>query len=68
MPQYETYERLAEEGKIRLHRKVKARDLWKKMLGMLFETGHPWITWKDPCNVRSPQDHVGSVYCLVKHF
>ena len=60
--QYETYERLAAEGKIRLHRKVKARDLWKKMLGMLFETGHPWITWKDPCNVRSPQDHVGVVH------
>jgi ribonucleoside-diphosphate reductase alpha chain len=60
--QYENYERLAEEGKIRLHRKVKARDLWKKMLGMLFETGHPWITWKDPCNVRSPQDHVGVVH------
>ncbi|MBP9762063.1 ribonucleoside-diphosphate reductase subunit alpha [Patescibacteria group bacterium] len=60
--QYENYERLAEEGKIRLHRKVKARDLWKKMLGMLFETGHPWITWKDPCNVRSPQDHVGVIH------
>jgi ribonucleoside-diphosphate reductase alpha chain len=60
--QYENYERLASEGKVRLHRKVKARDLWKKMLGMLFETGHPWITWKDPCNVRSPQDHVGVVH------
>lgn len=60
--QYEHYEQLAAEGKIRLHRKVKARDLWKKMLGMLFETGHPWITWKDPCNVRSPQDHVGVVH------
>jgi ribonucleoside-diphosphate reductase alpha chain len=60
--QYEHYEQLAAEGKIRLHRKVKARDLWKKMLGMLFETGHPWITWKDACNVRSPQDHVGVVH------
>lgn len=60
--QYEHYEQLAAEGKIRLHRKVKARDLWKKMLGMLFETGHPWIVWKDPCNVRSPQDHAGVVH------
>ena len=59
---YEEYERLAAEGKIRLHRAVKARDLWKKMLGMLFETGHPWITWKDACNVRSPQDHVGVIH------
>ncbi len=60
--QYQNYERLAAEGQIRLHRKVKARDLWKKMLGMLFETGHPWITWKDPCNVRSPQDHIGVIH------
>lgn len=59
---YENYERLAAEGKIRLHRSVKARDLWKKMLSMLFETGHPWIVWKDPCNVRSPQDHVGVIH------
>ncbi|MBP7133720.1 ribonucleoside-diphosphate reductase subunit alpha [Patescibacteria group bacterium] len=59
---YEEYERLAAEGKIRLHRKVKARDLWKRLLSMLFETGHPWITWKDPCNVRSPQDHVGVIH------
>lgn len=60
--QYEKYEQDAAEGKIRLHRKVKARDLWKKMLGMLFETGHPWIVWKDPCNVRSPQDHAGVIH------
>ncbi len=60
--QYENYERMAAEGQIRLHRKVKARDLWKKMLGMLFETGHPWIVWKDPCNVRSPQDHAGVIH------
>lgn len=59
---YAEYERLAAEGKVRLHRAVKARDLWKRMLGMLFETGHPWITWKDPCNVRSPQDHVGVIH------
>ncbi|MEI7451954.1 MAG: ribonucleoside-diphosphate reductase subunit alpha [Candidatus Falkowbacteria bacterium] len=41
---------------------IKARDLWRKMLTMLFETGHPWITFKDPCNLRSPQDHVGTVH------
>ena len=41
---------------------MKARDLWKKMVTMLFETGHPWITFKDPCNIRSPQDHVGVVH------
>lgn len=60
---YQEYERLAETGKIKLTRKLKARDLWKKMLAMLFETGHPWITFKDPSNIRSPQDHVGVVHC-----
>jgi ribonucleoside-diphosphate reductase alpha chain len=59
---YTRYERLAEEGKIRLYRKVKAADLWKKMLSMLFETGHPWITFKDTSNIRSPQDHAGVVH------
>ncbi len=59
---YKEYEKLAEEGKINLTKKVKARDLWKKMLAMLFETGHPWITFKDPSNIRSPQDHVGVVH------
>jgi len=59
---YEEYEKLAEEGKIKLTKKVKARDLWKKMLAMLFETGHPWVTFKDPSNIRSPQDHVGVVH------
>lgn len=59
---YVAYEKLADEGKIRLFKKVKARDLWKKMLIMLFETGHPWITWKDPSNIRSPQDHVGVIH------
>jgi len=49
-------------GELGLYRTMKARDLWKKMLTMLFETGHPWITWKDPCNVRSPQDHAGVVH------
>lgn len=59
---YERYERLVSEGKIKLFKKLKARDLWKKMLAMLFETGHPWITFKDPSNIRSPQDHVGVVH------
>lgn len=59
---YTEYERMAQEGKMRLTKKLKARDLWKKMLAMLYETGHPWITFKDPCNVRSPQDHVGVVH------
>ena len=59
---YAYYEQLAEEGKLQLHKKIRAADLWKKMLTMLFETGHPWITWKDPSNVRSPQDHVGVVH------
>ena len=58
---YLNYERLAEEGKIYGH-KIDALDLWKKMLSMIFETGHPLITFKDPCNVRSPQDHVGVVH------
>jgi len=59
---YEHYEALAAEGKIQLHRKIKAKELWRKMLTMLFETGHPWITFKDPSNVRSPQDHAGVVH------
>ncbi len=58
---YVRYEQLAEEGKIHGH-KVEALELWKKMLSMLFETGHPWITFKDACNVRSPQDHVGVIH------
>ena len=57
---YEEYEQMAEEGKISLFRSVPATQLWRKMLTMLFETGHPWITFKDACNVRSPQDHVGN--------
>jgi len=59
---YEEYERMAERGEIHLHRRVRARELWRKMITMLFETGHPWVTFKDPCNVRSPQDHVGVVH------
>ena len=59
---YEHYEKMAAEGKIKLFRTIKAKELWRKMLTMLFETGHPWITFKDPSNVRSPQDHVGVVH------
>jgi ribonucleoside-diphosphate reductase alpha chain len=60
--QYEKYEHLADEGEIRLFRRVSAVDLWRKMLTRLFETGHPWMTFKDPSNIRSPQDHVGVVH------
>ena len=59
---YEEYERLAAEGKVAKFRKVSATGLWRKMLTRLFETGHPWITFKDPSNIRSPQDHVGVVH------
>jgi ribonucleoside-diphosphate reductase alpha chain len=58
---YLHYEALAEKGKIH-GPKVDAIDLWKKMLSMIFETGHPWITFKDACNIRSPQDHVGVIH------
>ncbi len=58
---YLKYEKMGEEGKIQAH-KIEALELWKKMLSMLFETGHPWITFKDPCNVRSPQDHAGVIH------
>ncbi len=59
---YCEYEQLARDGKLKLHKKVRALDLWRKMLGMLFETGHPWITFKDSCNLRSPQQHAGVVH------
>jgi ribonucleoside-diphosphate reductase alpha chain len=59
---YEEYEAMADRGEIALWKRVPAADLWKKMIGMLFETGHPWITWKDPCNIRSPQDHAGVIH------
>jgi len=60
---YEEYEEMAKApGRFHIARTLKARDLWRKMLAMLFETGHPWVTWKDPSNVRSPQDHVGVVH------
>ncbi|MEO8037473.1 MAG: ribonucleoside-diphosphate reductase subunit alpha [Betaproteobacteria bacterium] len=59
---YLRYEQKVEDGKLKLHRKIPAMQLWRKMLSMLFETGHPWITFKDPCNIRSPQQHVGVVH------
>ncbi len=59
---YLGYEAKAESGELKLFRKVSAAGLWRKMLTMLFETGHPWVTFKDPCNVRSPQQHVGVVH------
>lgn len=59
---YVQYERMADQGKIKLWKRVKAADLWKKMIEMLFSTGHPWMTFKDPSNIRSPQDHVGVVH------
>ena len=59
---YAYYEKMADDGKIKLWKRMAAADLWKKMIGMLFETGHPWITWKDPSNIRSPQDHCGVVH------
>ena len=59
---YTAYEDKVARGEIKLFKKIPAQQLWRKMLGMLFETGHPWITFKDPCNVRSPQQHVGVVH------
>ncbi|EIJ35309.1 ribonucleoside-diphosphate reductase, alpha subunit [Thiothrix nivea DSM 5205] len=59
---YAEYEAKVARGEIKLHRKVKALTLWRKMLGMLFETGHPWITFKDPCNVRYTNQHAGVVH------
>jgi ribonucleoside-diphosphate reductase alpha chain len=59
---YEHYEAIGARGKHKLFKAVKAENLWRKMLSMLFETGHPWITFKDPCNLRSPQQHVGVVH------
>jgi ribonucleoside-diphosphate reductase alpha chain len=59
---YVGYEAKARNGEIELSKTLPARQLWRKMLTMLFETGHPWMTFKDPCNVRSPQDHVGVIH------
>ena len=59
---YAAYEAKTESGELKLFKRLPAVDLWRKMLSMLFETGHPWITFKDPCNIRSPQQHVGVVH------
>jgi ribonucleoside-diphosphate reductase alpha chain len=59
---YTAYEEKAAQGELKLFKKIPATQLWRKMLSMLFETGHPWITFKDPCNLRSPQQHVGVVH------
>ncbi|WP_370263311.1 ribonucleoside-diphosphate reductase subunit alpha [Limnobacter sp.] len=59
---YVAYEDKAARGELKLFKKVEAAKLWRKILSMLFETGHPWITFKDPCNIRSPQQHIGVVH------
>lgn len=59
---YEDYERRADAGEIKVWKRVEALTLWRRMLSMVFETGHPWLIFKDPCNLRSPQDHVGTVH------
>ncbi len=59
---YSHYEKMVDDGKLKLFKRIEALQLWRKMLSMLFETGHPWITFKDPSNIRSPQDHVGVVH------
>ncbi len=59
---YTAYEAKVDRGEIKLFKRMAAKDLWRKMLSMLFETGHPWITFKDACNVRSPQQHVGVIH------
>ncbi|SDJ19504.1 ribonucleoside-diphosphate reductase class II [Halovenus aranensis] len=59
---YQEYETRAQQGELRQYKRVDAEELWRTMLTRLFETGHPWLTFKDPCNIRSPQDHVGTVH------
>ena len=59
---YMEYEQMAGGGELKLHKTLKALDLWRKLLSMLYETGHPWLTFKDPCNLRSPQQHTGVVH------
>jgi ribonucleoside-diphosphate reductase alpha chain len=59
---YVAYEAKADRGEMRVFKRIPALQLWRKMLTMLFETGHPWITFKDPCNIRSPQQHIGVVH------
>jgi ribonucleoside-diphosphate reductase alpha chain len=60
---YLEYERRAERGEMRQHKRVEAAALWRKMLSMLYETGHPWLTFKDPSNIRSPENHAGVIHC-----
>ena len=59
---YTAYEEKARNGQIKISRTIKAVDLWRKMLGMLFETGHPWVAFKDPCNLRYTNQHAGVVH------
>ncbi len=59
---YEYYEALGQQGKLNIYKQVSAVELWRKILTMLFETGHPWLCYKEPCNIRSPQQHVGVVH------
>ncbi len=59
---YQEYEEMTRTGQLKLFRRIKAQELWRKMVSMLFETGHPWITFKDTCNIRSPQQHIGVVH------
>ncbi len=59
---YLNYEALTRTGELELYKRIKAQDLWRKMLSMLYETGHPWVTFKDSCNMRSPQQHIGVVH------
>ncbi len=59
---YREYEKKTKTGEIKLFKTLPAQELWRKMISMLFETGHPWVTFKDPCNIRSPQDHMGVIH------
>ncbi|MDF0605849.1 ribonucleoside-diphosphate reductase subunit alpha [Neisseriaceae bacterium TC5R-5] len=59
---YQAYEAMGERGELKVYKRLPALTLWRKMLTMLFETGHPWMTFKDPCNIRSPQQHMGVVH------
>ena len=59
---YQQYEQMARDGELKFYKTLKAQNIWRKMLGMIFETGHPWMTFKDPCNLRSPQQHCGVVH------
>ncbi len=59
---YTQYEKMTETGEITFFKRIRAKELWRQMLSMLFETGHPWVTFKDPCNIRSPQQHVGVIH------